>query len=53
MRENKQFGGGLMKLQITRFVHVADDALDRDVADRFAEKQFLDCRRGNGAQGGQ
>ena len=42
-----------LSLQIARLVHVADDALDGDVADRFAEKQFFDCRRGDGAQGGQ
>lgn len=40
-------------LQIARLVHVADDALDGDVADRLAEKQFLDRRRSDGAQGGQ
>ena len=41
------------RLQIARLVHVADETLDGDVDDRFAEKEFLDCRRNDGAQGRQ
>jgi hypothetical protein len=37
-------------LEIARFVHVADDTLDGNVADCFAEKELFDCGGGDGSK---
>lgn len=50
IQEGSRKGG---RLQVARFVHVADDALDGDVADCFAEEQLLDGGRSDGAESGQ
>ncbi len=42
-----------ISLKIPRFVHVADDALNRDVADRLAEEKLFDRWSGDGTKGRQ
>ena len=46
-------GRVLLCLEIARFVHVADDALDGNVADCFTEKELFDCGGSDGSKCGQ